>query len=73
VSIDFRRAHRPVGAQGVVNLPIVNGQRKVRTGGRVWFAEGPNLPKRAQVIVKSVQGTRIVIEEADALHASVAI
>jgi TonB family protein len=43
-----------VGAQAIVSLPIVNGQGKVRTGGRVWLAEGPNLPEGAQVIIKSV-------------------
>jgi membrane protein implicated in regulation of membrane protease activity len=62
-----------VGAQGVVSLPIVNGQGKVRTGGKVWLAEGPNLPEGAQVIIKSVQGTRITVETADARHTSLAM
>jgi TonB family protein len=62
-----------VGAQAVVSLPIVNGQGKVRTGGRVWLAEGPNLPEGAQVIIKSVQGTRIIVEAANAKHKSVAM
>jgi membrane protein implicated in regulation of membrane protease activity len=56
-----------------VSLPIVNGQGKVRTGGRVWLAEGPNLPEGAQVIIKSVQGTRIIVEAANAKHKSVAM
>ena len=51
-----------VGAKGVVSLPIVNGQGKVRLGGRVWLADGPNLPAGTQVIVKSVHGMRITVE-----------
>jgi membrane protein implicated in regulation of membrane protease activity len=62
-----------VGAEGVVSLPIVNGQGKVRTGGRVWLVEGPNLPKDAEVIIKSVQGTRIIVEEVDAKQRNVAV
>jgi membrane protein implicated in regulation of membrane protease activity len=62
-----------VGAEGVVSLPIVNGQGKVRTGGRVWLVEGPNLPEDAKVIIKSVQGTRIIVEEADAKQKNVAV
>jgi uncharacterized protein/membrane protein implicated in regulation of membrane protease activity len=62
-----------VGARAVVSLPIVNGQGKVRTGGRVWLAEGPNLPEGAQVIIKSVQGTRIIVEAANAKHKSIAM
>jgi membrane protein implicated in regulation of membrane protease activity len=51
-----------IGAQGVVCLPIVNGQGKVRLGDSVWLADGPNLPEGAHVIVKSVHGTRITVE-----------
>jgi len=50
-----------IGAQGVVCLPIINGQGKVRLGDSVWLADGPNLPEGAHVIVKSVQGTRITV------------
>jgi TonB family protein len=51
-----------VGAQGVVSLPIVNGQGKARMGSKVWSVEGPNLPEGAQVMVKSVHGERIIVE-----------
>jgi membrane protein implicated in regulation of membrane protease activity len=51
-----------VGAQGVVCLPIVNGQGKVRLGDSVWLADGPDLPEGAPVRVKSVRGTRITVE-----------
>jgi len=51
-----------IGAQGVVCVDIVNGQGKVRLGDSVWLATGPNLPEGTQVIVKSAQGTRIIVE-----------
>ena len=51
-----------IGAQGVVCVPIENGQGKVRLGDSVWLADGPNLPEGAYVIVKSVRGTRITVE-----------
>jgi hypothetical protein len=46
-SIDFRRAHRQSAHKGLLVCQIVNGRGKVRTGGKVWLAEGPNLPKGA--------------------------
>jgi membrane protein implicated in regulation of membrane protease activity len=51
-----------IGAQGVVCLPIMNGQGKVRLGDSVWLADGPNLPEGTHVIIKSVHGTRITVE-----------
>jgi membrane protein implicated in regulation of membrane protease activity len=58
-----QRDLRMIGAQGVVCLPIVNGQGKVRLGDSVWLADGPNLPEGTHVIVKSVNGTRITVDE----------
>jgi inner membrane protein len=51
-----------IGAQGVVCLPIVNGQGKVRLADSVWLTDGPNLPEGTHVIVKSVHETRITVE-----------
>jgi membrane protein implicated in regulation of membrane protease activity len=56
-----------IGTQGVVCLPIVNGQGKVRLGDSVWLADGPDLPQGSPVIVKSVRGTRITVEAAGAV------
>jgi inner membrane protein len=56
-----------VGAQGVVCVDIVNGEGKVRLGDSVWLAAGPDLPEGTSVTVKSVQGTRIVVDPAE-LH-----
>jgi TPR repeat protein/membrane protein implicated in regulation of membrane protease activity len=61
-----RRDNLPVvGTQGTVTLPIVNGHGKVRAAGNVWLAEGPNLPEGAEIVIKSVEGTRIVVEAAN--------
>jgi membrane protein implicated in regulation of membrane protease activity len=38
----------------------------VRLGDSVWLAEGPNLSEGTSVIVKSVRGTRVIVEEAPA-------
>jgi membrane protein implicated in regulation of membrane protease activity len=51
-----------VGARGVVCTNIENGEGKVRMGDTVWLAEGPPLPEGASVVVRSVRGTRVVVE-----------
>jgi membrane protein implicated in regulation of membrane protease activity len=63
----------PVGASGVISLPIVNGHGKVRISGKVWLAEGPNIPKGTKVIIKSVKGRRIFVEAMAIEHATAAI
>jgi membrane protein implicated in regulation of membrane protease activity len=53
-----------IGCRGTVAVPLVNGQGKVRLGDTVWLAEGPNLPQGAPVVVKTVRGSRVVVEPA---------
>lgn len=55
---------RMVGSRGVVCSRIVNGEGKVRLGGSVWLAEGPDLSEGDPIIVKSVQGARVIVERA---------
>jgi len=55
-----------IGAKGIVCEPFENGAGKVRLGDSVWLAEGPNLSEGTSVIVKSVRGTRVIVEEAPA-------
>jgi membrane protein implicated in regulation of membrane protease activity len=53
-----------VGAQGVVFTAITHGHGKVKLGDTVWIAEGPSLAEGEPVIVKSVRGSRVVVERA---------
>jgi membrane protein implicated in regulation of membrane protease activity len=53
-----------VGARGIVFADIVNGQGKVKLGDTVWIAEGPSLSEGDPVIVRSVRGSRVVVERA---------
>lgn len=61
-----------VGARGVVFADIVNGQGKVKLGDTVWIAEGPTLSEGEPVVVKSVRGSRVVVEPAHMRHVDTA-
>jgi membrane protein implicated in regulation of membrane protease activity len=56
-----------IGARGVVCAGIVNGEGKVRLGDSIWIAEGPGLEEGTPVVVRSVRGTRVVVERAMAV------
>jgi membrane protein implicated in regulation of membrane protease activity len=62
------RALSMIGARGVVCAGIVNGEGKVRLGDSIWLAEGPALDEGTPVIVRSVRGTRVVVEAATVLE-----
>ena len=67
VAVPLRHGTMPeVGARAVVSLPIVNGHGRVRTGGKAWAVEGPNLPVGTQVVIRAVQGARIIVEAVSA-------
>src|SRR5207249_1824990 len=51
-----------VGARGVVCPGFINGVGKVQLGDSVWLAEGPDLAEGDPVVVKSVRGTRLLVE-----------
>ncbi|MGO9006727.1 MAG: NfeD family protein [Beijerinckiaceae bacterium] len=55
-----------IGAKGIVCEPFENGAGKVRLGDSVWLAEGPDLSEGVSVVVKSVRGTRLIVEEVPA-------
>ena len=57
-----RRDQMLVGGRGVVVVPIAGGQGKVRLGDSTWLAEGPDLEEGTPVVVRSVRGTRVVVE-----------
>jgi inner membrane protein len=59
-----QRNESMVGAKGVVCETFLNGAGKVRLGDSVWLAEGPDLREGAAVVVKSVRGARVIVEEA---------
>ena len=46
----------------------MNGEGKVRLGDSIWLAEGPALDEGTPVIVRSVRGTRVVVEAATVLE-----
>jgi inner membrane protein len=54
-----------VGSKGIVSADFVSGRGKVRLGDSVWLAEGPNLSEGTPVVVRSVRGTWVVVEEAE--------
>lgn len=60
-----RRGLLMVGARGVVCSRIMNGEGKVRLGDTVWLAIGPEIAEGASVVVTSVHGSRLVVEEAE--------
>lgn len=53
---------RLVGANCIVEDPIVEGAGKVRLGDTVWLARGPDLAKGAPAKVRRVDGTVLVVE-----------
>ncbi len=74
----YRRAERPrpapvlnerdreiIGAKGIVCEPIGPGEGRVRLGDSVWRAEGPALAEGTHVVVRKVQGLKLVVEPAE--------
>jgi inner membrane protein len=61
-SVLNQRGLRMVGSRGYVCADIVNGEGKVRLGDTVWLAEGPALSEGDPIIVRSVQGARVIVE-----------
>jgi hypothetical protein len=57
-----------VGSRGVVCSGIVNGEGKVRLGDTVWLAEGPDIAEGTSIIVRSVHGSRLVVEAAEPMR-----
>ena len=51
-----------IGTTGIVCERFSNGYGKVRLGDSVWLAEGPDLAEGTAVVVKSVRGTRVIVE-----------
>lgn len=54
-----------VGSRGVVCSDIMNGEGKVRFGDTVWLAEGPDIAEGTSIIVRSVRGSRVVVQAAE--------
>lgn len=57
-----RRDQRMLGEHGIVAEGFVGGRGKVRFGDTVWLAEGPDLPRDAQVVVTAVRGARVIVK-----------
>ncbi len=58
-----QRALALVGTRGVVSVPVVNGEGKVRLGDSEWLAEAPtNLAAGTAVVVRAARGTRLIVE-----------
>ena len=60
-----RRANRHVGRVFVLDQAIQNGEGKVKAGDTVWLVRGKDLPKGHSVKVTGVQGTALLVEDAD--------
>ena len=60
-----QRSSQLIGATAIVSEPFVNGEGKVRLGDSLWLAKGPALPTGAAAVVIAVEGTRLVVREAD--------
>jgi len=55
------RGAQYVGRRVVVAEPIANGRGKVKVGDTVWAAEGADAPAGAEVVVKSVHDTVLIV------------
>jgi membrane protein implicated in regulation of membrane protease activity len=51
-----------IGMKGVVAVAMENGRGKVKLGDSLWLAEGHDLPEGAQITVKNVRGTTVIVE-----------
>jgi inner membrane protein len=51
-----------IGARGIVCESIGQGEGRVRLGDSVWRAEGPALTEGTHVVVKKVQGLKVIVE-----------
>ncbi len=52
-----------VGQAGTVTDPLRHGHGKVKVGGYLWLAEGPDLDTGAAVRVVAQKGTVLVVEK----------
>lgn len=59
------RGAQYIGRTVVVEDAIINGRGKVRVGDTIWGAEGEDAPRGAKVAVTGVNGTLLVVENAD--------
>jgi inner membrane protein len=57
-----QRAHAMLGEVVVLVEPIVNGHGKAVYGDAPWLAQGPDLPKGAQVRIVDVVGATLHVE-----------
>ena len=55
-----------VGARGIATADFVNGLGKVRIGDTVWLAEGGDLKEGTPIVVRSVRGMRVAVEQSAA-------
>lgn len=55
------RGAQYVGRLVIVEEAIAGGRGKVRVGDTLWTAEGPDMPRGAQVKVTGVNGTVLVV------------
>lgn len=60
-----RRANRHIGRVFVLDQAIKNGEGKVKAGDTVWLVRGSDLPKGHAVKVVGVQGTALLVEDAN--------
>lgn len=59
------RGAQCVGRVAEVVLAITHGEGKVRVGGTLWTANGPDHAAGALVRVVGVEGTRLIVEPVD--------
>ena len=59
-----RRAEQMVGRILVLDLPIVDGQGRVKIDDAFWVVVGPELPLAARVRVTAVEGMSLRVEAA---------
>lgn len=57
-----QRGAQLIGRILVVAEPIEGGRGRVRVGDTLWQAEGPNLPRGAEVKVAAAKATVLVVE-----------
>ncbi|MEO1281504.1 MAG: NfeD family protein [Pseudomonadota bacterium] len=58
------RGQQYVGRAVTVAEAIQGGRGKVKIGDTLWLAEGPDVPKGAQVTITGVNGTALIVESA---------
>ena len=59
-----RRGERMVGEVVTVIEAIADGQGRVQVGDSPWLAAGPDMPAGSRARIRSVEGSRLIVEPA---------